>query len=379
MMLGRVMGFLGAVQRSRHGRPVLPRLLTYTATFACNARCVMCDSWRLPPQQELTPDEIDRIFAQLPRMDAVRLTGGEPLLRKDFAEIAHLAERRLRPLLLHVTSNGWLTDRLVQFCEDPRRAIPLQLLLSIDGVEEKHDQIRGRRQAWNHVMETIRALAPRQKSLRLSLAVNQTIVDAEGLDQYRLLREALRPYGVRNRVVVAYEASATYHPQRQVELAPKHAGEFVPFGTIGRRAWVDFFDRVQQDLHEVSWGQRMAARYYLSGIRNRLLHGEGLPNPRCVALGAHLRIFPDGDVPTCQFQSRVVGNLRRQPFREIWKGEPAQMQRAWVRTCPGCWAECEVLPNAIYTLDLLRQLAHRRHRQGDDFSGAGDMATRDAS
>ena len=28
--------------------------------------------------------------------------------------------------------------------------------------------------------------------------------------------------------------------------------------------------------------------------------------------------------------------------------------RGWVDRCPGCWAECEVVPNAIYTGDVLR-------------------------
>jgi hypothetical protein len=72
-----------------------------------------------------------------------------------------------------------------------------------------------------------------------------------------------------------------------------------------------------------------------------------------VALHSHLRLFPNGDVPTCQFNSRTVGNLRQSSFAEVWKSVKADEQRQWVRKCPGCWAECEVLPSAIYTGDLL--------------------------
>lgn len=151
---------------------------------------------------------------------AHQLPGGEPWLRKDLDEIALLAEERLRPLVLHVTSNGWFTDRLLAFCEDPRRRVPLQLLLSIDGLEETHNRVRGNRHAWQRVMETVRLLALRQKPLRLSLAVNQTIVDAAGLEQYRMLHEVLRPLGVVHRVVVAYAASATYHQEREIDLPP---------------------------------------------------------------------------------------------------------------------------------------------------------------
>jgi MoaA/NifB/PqqE/SkfB family radical SAM enzyme len=278
-------------------------------------------------------------------------------------EIALLAEERLRPLVLHVTSNGWFTDRLAAFCEDRRRKVPLQLLLSIDGLEETHNRVRGNRYAWQRVMETVRLLAPRQKALRLSLAVNQTIVDAAGLEQYRLLHEMLRPLGIVHRVVVAYAASATYHQDRGIDLAPGEAGQFTPFGQLDRAALQAFFERAERDLGQFAFAQRLAARYYLAGIRQRLLHGVAVPNPPCAALGAHLRIFPDGDVPTCQFNSRIVGNLRRQSFREIWEGPAAAAQRSWVHACAGCWAECEVLPSAIYSLDLLRSVAPQPRRE----------------
>jgi hypothetical protein len=63
--------------------------------------------------------------------------------------------------------------------------------------------------------------------------------------------------------------------------------------------------------------------------------------------------LPNGQVPTCQFNTKSAGSLRHQSFDELWFGEPARGQRAWVHRCPGCWAECEVLPNAFYTGDLV--------------------------
>jgi MoaA/NifB/PqqE/SkfB family radical SAM enzyme len=113
-------------------------------------------------------------------------------------------------------------------------------------------------------------------------------------------------------------------------------------------------DEVEKDTQSLPFGERLAKRYYLRGIRNRLIEKRGTPNPKCVALTSHLRIFPNGDVPTCQFNSKVVGNLRESSFNDIWTSVTAAEQRSWVKRCPGCWAECEVLPSAIYTLDLLK-------------------------
>src|SRR4029079_910681 len=91
--------------------------------------------------------QIEGIFRQLPRLHAVRLTGGEPFVRKDFEAIAAPTQQLRRPALLHVTTTGFLTDRIVSFCERRDRSIPLQLLVSIDGVGENHNEIRSRRTA----------------------------------------------------------------------------------------------------------------------------------------------------------------------------------------------------------------------------------------
>lgn len=344
-----------AILRHRQGDPGRPRFLTYIVTFTCNARCVMCDSWRKPSPDELSTAEIEAIFRQLPPLDAVRLTGGEPFVRPDLNEIAHLVRAHLRPGLLHVTTNGFLTARIVEFCERRPRRLPLHLLVSLDGTEAKHNAVRGRETAWPTATATLRALAPRRQELNLRLAVNQTLVDNESLHEYRRLRQFLQPLDIPLNAVLAYDASATYSLTEELELTPQAAGQYDPFGhfdTAELRAWLA---QAEQDAATRPPAERAAKRYYYRGLRHRLLHGQAVPNPPCVALHSHLRLYPNGDVPTCQFNSRRVGNLRQQGFAELWHSARARTQRAWVRACPGCWAECEVLPNAVYSGDLLAE------------------------
>jgi len=354
-MLTRLWGLLRAIRRNQKRQADQPRFLTYTVTFGCNARCIMCDSWKMPTAGDLTLDEIARIFDQLPAMDAVRLTGGEPFVRKDFADIVRLADEKLSPLMMHVTTNGFLTDRIVKFCEQRSKRTPLDVLVSIDGIDDKHNHIRGNSTAYNSCIETIAALAPRRKELNIKVAVNQTIVDADGIAHYKLLREALAPYGVHNHVVMAYDSSATYNLEKEVDVAPKEIGEFTTFGEFTDDHLRDLISEIEADLPKFPFLQRLAKRYYMKGIANRLLNDEGTPNPKCVALNSHLRLFPNGDVPTCQFNSKTVGNLRDQSFEDVWNSVRIAEQRKWVHKCPGCWAECEVLPSAVYTGDLLKR------------------------
>jgi MoaA/NifB/PqqE/SkfB family radical SAM enzyme len=349
----RYLGFARTLYRNRHQQDDLPRFLTYTVTFGCNARCIMCDSWKMPSPNDLTLDEVRQIFAQLPKMDAVRLTGGEPFVRRDLAQIADAVRKSLDPFVLHITTNGFLTKRIVEFCETRDRRLPLQLMVSLDGTSEKHNHVRGHSSAWDMAIRTIEELAPRRKELRMQLFVNQTIVDADGVSEYKKLRDVLRPLGVRNNVVMAYDTSATYNMEKEVDVAPTEIGQFTTFGEFTRDDIRELVTEVEHDLRDAPLLERLSKRYYLRGIANRLLNQVGSPNPPCVALNSHLRIFPNGDVPTCQFNTKTVGNLRQQSFAEVWKSARAGEQRAWVRKCPGCWAECEVLPSAIYTGDLL--------------------------
>lgn len=340
--------------RRRLGGAGWPRFLTHTVTFACNARCVMCDSWRKDTTGELSLGEIEAIYRQLPPMDMVRLTGGEPFVRPDLPEIARLALQWLRPLCLHVTTNGFLSDRIVRFCETRDRATPLRLLVSIDGPPESHDAIRGHPGAFRAAMDTLAALAPRRSELNLVLGVNQTILDPAGIEAHRRLASLLQPHRIPLHVVLAYRQSALYNRRRAVNLAPAHPGQYRPFGQFSRQELQELFAVVETGIRRLPWADQIAKRYYWRGLQARLL-GEGcIAQPPCVALHAHLRLLPDGRVPVCQFNTEAVGSLRRTSFRTLWRSRTATRHRRWVRSCPGCWAECEVLPSALYSGAILR-------------------------
>jgi MoaA/NifB/PqqE/SkfB family radical SAM enzyme len=349
------------IMSNRYGtRASLPAMLTHTVTFGCNAKCIMCDSWQKPTREDLSLEQISSVYEKLPQMLAVRLTGGEPWVRNDFGDIVRLAEEKLKPRFLHITTNGFLTDRILSTCSDSRRKVPLDLLVSLDGTEEKHNQIRGNSNAYRRCMQTIKELAANRDTWNVRVAVNQTVVDPEGVEHYKLLRSELAQLDVRVHLILAYSSSATYSTHAEIDLAPQEIGAFDTFGDFSDEKLRELFDEFASDLHSFGWKERLAKQYYLDGIRNRLLHNNASPNPPCVALSSHLRLFPNGDVPTCQMNSKVVGNLSRDSFESVWFGTEALEQREWVRGCPGCWAECEIIPSAILSGDILLPDMFRR-------------------
>jgi len=264
--------------------------------------------------------------------------------------------RASSPAVLHVTTNGSYSERVLEFAKRFERPRRLRLMVSVDGMPETHDANRGRVVTFEQVVETVRRLvALRKRGVQVS--VNHTVISAQSLRDAPRIREYFARLEVDVHWVLAYEDSAMYGATRRGSCAddliqgrgyPLHpeidleeARRFVRF-ELGR------LDCLKD--HATRW----AKRYYVHGLMERL-DGQNLPKPKpkCVALRSHLRLLPNADVVVCQFNTRIVGNLLDEELESVWHADATMSSRSWVDRCPGCWAECEVLPNAVYSGDLL--------------------------
>lgn len=344
----RIPEYITSVFKRRLGIKVTPGMLTCLVTYRCNARCRMCDSWMLESSDELQIDDYVRIFKELPVLDIVRLSGGEPFLRKDFPEIAEAAVKYLKPSLLHVSTNGYLTESIIDFCKNRDRSSKLILMFSIDGSEKYHDTQRGRRGSWQRAMTAIYALAPLRKKLNMDITVNHTITEKNGIDEFRFMEKIFDDIKVSHGAVLAYNESATYSKNKDRSVINEVSRNINP------EILKNFFQYASsRGANSENPGYSLAKNYYYQGVLHRKYSGTGKPNPPCAALFSHFRINPDGSIPICQFNSNTVGNLKQQSFNEIWNSVEAAKQRLRVKKCGGCWAECEVLPSALYSGEIL--------------------------
>ncbi|MGD8453103.1 MAG: radical SAM protein [Phycisphaerae bacterium] len=356
----RILQLAASILRNRRGAVPRPSWCTYIVTYRCNARCGMCDSWQVPAGDELTPAQVADVFGKLGRLDIVRLTGGEPFLRKDLPEIAETILARSRPTVLHITTNGSFPDRAVELVERCSASRRLRFMVSLDGLAETHDANRGKHATFAQAIDTVRRLVTLRPARGIEVSINHTVISPQSMADNDKLRTLADELGVEVHSVLAYSDSAMYSADLQGQKA-SHL--IVPTGypLHPDLAGADAVGFVQAELARAGtyrsallrWGKR----YYLRGLLSRLSangqRGAG-PQPRCVALRSHIRILPDGGVPVCQFNTEQVGNLARQSLADVWHGLPSTTARRWVDACPGCWAECEVMPNAIYSGDILR-------------------------
>jgi MoaA/NifB/PqqE/SkfB family radical SAM enzyme len=312
----------------------------------------------MKPGAEMSVDDVDRVFEKLGALDVVRLSGGEPFLRPDFEAIAAAVARRSRPLVLHITTNGSFPDRVAAFAEAFDAPYRLHIMVSLDGMAEVHDRSRGDEVTFALAMETVERLAALRERRGVGVSVNHTVISPASLDDHAAIEARLRPLGVDVHSVLAYAESSMY----AIKLRGKKAEHLiVPEGyplhpDLAGADVLAFVDREIASTERLTdRATRIGKRYYLEGLRARLA-GEAnpQPRPRCVALRSHIRLLPDGRVPVCQFNTETVGSLVDQSLEEVWGSPAAKASRAWVDRCPGCWAECEIVPSAIYTADLLR-------------------------
>jgi Fe-coproporphyrin III synthase len=344
------------VLQNRMGTVPKPSWCTYLVDNRCNASCGMCDSWRLERGYEMTPEEVATVFGKIGRLDVLRLTGGEPFLRADFLEVAEAALEASNPRFVHVTTNGSFSDRVEHFAERFSRPKRLHIMVSFDGLEAVHNRSRGRRVTFDKALATVKKLVGLRASRGVGVSVNHTVISTASMDDAEGLRNLFRTLDVDVHWVLAYADTAMYGRSRRGTRAQDLivVDDYPLHDHLDRGQSLAFVEAQQRSVSEIRDAKtRMGKRYYLEGLASRLAQTpKAWPKPKCTALRSHIRLLPSGEVPVCQFNTEVVGDLKTQTFDEIWFGRATETPRAWVDACTGCWAECEVMPSALYSGDL---------------------------
>jgi len=128
------------VNRSREPRCPVPRLLFIRATEACNASCFMCDFAGNKTPHLITVKDAHQLVRELAGslIRHVRLTGGEPLLLDEVAQIVSIFKDA--GLAVSIITNGLLLERR---WSDLVMAGLDQIIVSLDSSRpEVHDKLR---------------------------------------------------------------------------------------------------------------------------------------------------------------------------------------------------------------------------------------------
>ncbi|MBQ7499574.1 MAG: radical SAM protein, partial [Clostridia bacterium] len=131
------------------------RWLFFELTDKCNLGCRHCGSRCTADGRTLSVEDIERTLGSLgSEKPMICLTGGEPLLQPDFFEIA--ARVSSMGFSWGMTTNGTLIDG--EAAEKLREAGMSTVSVSLDGMEDSHDNLRRRKGAWKLALRGLRSL-----------------------------------------------------------------------------------------------------------------------------------------------------------------------------------------------------------------------------
>ena len=145
--LGRLL-----IDARSHPRQRLPRVIQFPVNDICNSRCQMCLIYKQKLDAEITPDQTRKVLSNrlFRKVRAVGINGGEPTLRKDLPDLTQamlesLPSLRGVSLITNAINSAQVISAVTEMsvrCAD--RGVALSVMVSLDGVREIHDTVRGR-------------------------------------------------------------------------------------------------------------------------------------------------------------------------------------------------------------------------------------------
>lgn len=156
----------------------------------CNLRCRYCmptDIRWLPPKEILTLEEIAEICRQasMAGIRKIKITGGEPLVRKDCTELIHMVKAIPDIQQVTLTTNGVL---LAKYAEQLYREGLDAVNVSLDTLNrEKYTEITGF-DALSDVMQGIEAMENYQIPLKINAVLQQGVNDSDWPELVELAR-----------------------------------------------------------------------------------------------------------------------------------------------------------------------------------------------
>jgi MoaA/NifB/PqqE/SkfB family radical SAM enzyme len=281
-------------------------------TYRCNARCNMCDCFKDPskPGEELGTD----IIKKLPAMSFVNITGGEPFIRNDISEIVGELYKKTRRIV--ISTNGYFTDRILQLCREYPR---VGIRISIEGLEESNDHIRGIPEGFKRGYGTLKKLvAEGHRDVGFGCTVQE--MNAQDLLPLYELSDEL---GMEFATAALHNSFYFRKTDNKIEDKLKVS-----------KAFEELINKLLKSGSPKKWFRA----YFNHGLIN-YIYGNKRYLP-CNMGSSGFFVDPFGDVLPCNgsAEKMSMGNLHDKEWDEIWNSPEAEEVRNMVKKCPrNCW------------------------------------------
>jgi len=261
---------------------------------------------------------------KLPEMAFCNVTGGEPFIRQDLQQIVEELYRKADRIV--IVTNGYFTDRVLAMC----KAFPkVGLRISMEGLRETNDAIRGIPNGFDRGIESLRKLAELGHP---DVGFSTTVQDLNCHDLIHL-------YEMGNELGFEH-ATATLHNSFYFK---KFDNEIENKYEVAK-AFEELINRMLRYKSPKKWFRA----YFNHGLIN-YVYGQPRLLP-CEMSEDAFFVEPYGDVVPCNgmVKKAVMGNLSTQTWDEIWQSPRADMVRKKVKMCDRQWWVIGSVSPAMY-------------------------------
>ena len=293
---------------------------TVIVTYRCNARCNMCNRYKKPslPEEEISLDTIKK----LPPMYFTNITGGEPFIRTDLKDIVRELYKKSDRIV--ISTNGFFTDRILDLCKEFPQ---IGIRISIEGLEETNNKIRGLEDGFNRGYTTLKRLV--EMGMK-DVGFGMTVQDANAKDLVAL-------YNLSNELNMEFATASLHNSFYFVEAK----------NIIHDRPMVaKEFENLINELLKSKSPKKWFRAYFNHGLIN-YIYGQKRLLPCDMAFDTFF-IDPYGDVMPCNGtkDKEIMGNLNEvSSWDELWNSPQAESVRKKVRCCDrNCWMIGSVSP-----------------------------------
>ena len=295
---------------------LMPTDVSIITTYRCQMRCKMCNIWENPSdrKKEITPEELEI----LPNFKFVNVTGGEPFVRNDLEDIIEVMYKKSDRIV--ISTSGWHTKKIHKLAE---RFPDIGIRVSIEGLSQKNDELRGRDGGFDRGMRTLLGLKEMGiKDIGFGITVSNKNSD-DMLWLHKLSQSLEMEF-----------ATASFHNSYYFHREDNEV--------TNKDVVIEDFHQLIEDLMKENHPKSWFRAFFNLGLINYI---RG--NPRmlpCEAGSANFFVEPYGDVYPCNgleesYWKESMGNIRDYDnFEDLWFSEQAHKVRGLVRTCPkNCW------------------------------------------
>jgi Fe-coproporphyrin III synthase len=327
--------------------------LNFAVTYRCNSRCIMCSIWKKYKQkpelmkEELSIEQIEDILEStyLKNLHGVSFTGGELFLRKDIVDIIGLFINKYPKAIFGIASNGLnpkLTVNKIKEIQNKFNPKHLSISLSLDGVFEKHDKVRGIDGAFEFLDKTINIL---QSETDVNVGIDFTITPwnyEELLEVYKYTKDK----NIKFLTCFAHQSEA-YYDNKDTTFK-----------------WTeDSLQKVETSLEEIvrdkvrneSLFNKLIDPYafFLSNCSN--YQKEYKISQNCYSGTHSLFLDPYGNIYPCIILNQKMGNIKDGGFDKIWTSSEAEKIRDQINFggC-SCWVACEAVTSTLRNLNYVK-------------------------